>query len=352
MTGTGRVLAVVAAAVVVGLGSACSGGSSAADIAPSVASPSDVATPSATTAPEVAAPPVTSPAGPTPSRTPSPTARPTPSRSIGVRTLAPSQRPTEYASAAAATCRMTAGLQSAGGRSYLLTLPATRTAVAVVVDFHGGNQNAAQEFAYSGLSQRGPLTNYAVVTPEGTNGLWNFTGSEPGLPNDVAFVQQIAADLQQAGCSNGALYTTGISDGADMAVYAACTLPGVRAVYAVAPSITPRGACTRKPYVEVHGTADPVVPYTGSAPGSFADVPSEPVASRITYWAATCGQPATTTKPGTGVQLWRCGDGRTVELDTVNGGGHTWPGAAPNPPLGTTASWNGAQAALRFFGAH
>ena len=344
MTRAGRLMAAVAVAAAVS--SACSSGSSGADVAPSGRDDpagdhdADHVTPSLSA--ESLSP------------SPSPTVRPTPTRSMGVRTLAPSLRPTEYADpAAAATCRMTSGPQTAGGRSYLLALPTTRAAVAVVVDFHGGNQNAAQEYAYSGLSQQGPLTNYAVVTPQGTNGLWNFTGSEPGLPDDVSFVQQIAADLQQAGCSNGRLYTAGISDGADMAVYAACTLPAVRAVYAVAPSIAPRGVCTRKPYVEVHGTADPVVPYTGSAAGSFADAASEPVASRIAYWTSGCGQPTTATKPGTGVQLWRCarrphgragqrrwGRPHLARRDTEpRRWGRRPPGAVP-------------QAALRFFGAH
>jgi polyhydroxybutyrate depolymerase len=237
-----------------------------------------------------------------------------------------------------------------------VTLPAVLPAP-VVIDFHGGGQSAAQEYAYTGLARAGRLNGYIVVTPNGTNGLWNFTGSEPGLPDDIGFVRAIDSFLALAGCSNGKVYTAGISDGADMAVAAACRVAEVRAVFAVAPSITPRQPCTRKPYLEVHGTADPVVPYTGSAAGSFNDVPSEPVAARLSYWTSGCTGP--TAGPvragGTVTQLWRCAGGRTVELDTVHGGGHTWPGAPGSEPaagLGARAPWSAAVAAISFFGAH
>ena len=139
-----------------------------------------------------------------------------------------------------------------------------------------------------------------------------------------------------------------------MAVAAACRVPAVRAVFAVAPSITPRGACTKKPYLEVHGTADPIVPYSGSASGSFPDVPSEPVAARLPFWTAGCSGPAPGASPGAGtqVQRWSCAAGRTVALYTVEGGGHTWPGAVgPEPAagLGARASWSADTAALQFF---
>jgi polyhydroxybutyrate depolymerase len=222
-----------------------------------------------------------------------------------------------------------------------------------VIDFHGGNQSAQQEHGYTGLGPIGAGRGFIVATPNGTNGLWNLSGTEP-LPDDAAFTQDIATLLAFGGCSNGRVYTAGISDGADMAVAAACRLAVVRAVFAVAPSITPRGACAKKPYLEVHGTADPIVPYSGSASGSFADVPSEPVASRLPFWTAGCSGPVAGPSPGAGtqVQRWGCLAGRTVQLFTVDGGGHTWPGAAgPEPAggLGARASWSADEAALNFF---
>jgi polyhydroxybutyrate depolymerase len=254
-----------------------------------------------------------------------------------------------------AVCNARSGTQTVANRTVIVNLP-LRFPAPVIFDFHGGNQSAAEEYAYTGLAAAGARAGFIVVTPNGTGGLWNFPTTE-ALPNDVDFTQRIASILAFAGCSNGKLYTAGISDGADMAVTAACRIPEVRAVFAVAPSITPRGNCSKKPYVEVHGTADPVVPYTGSASGSFADTPSQPVGYRLPFWTAGCSGPSSgrAPAPGTTVSDWRCPDGRTVELNKVSGGGHTWPGAIGNEPvggLGPRAPWSAAAVALAFFASH
>jgi polyhydroxybutyrate depolymerase len=251
-----------------------------------------------------------------------------------------------------AVCNARSGTQTVANRTVIVDLP-LRFPAPVIFDYHGGNQSAVQEHAYTGLAAAGARAGFIVVTPNGTGGLWNFPTTE-ALPDDVAFTQTVASMLAFAGCSNGKLYAAGISDGADMAVTAACRIPDVRAVFVVAPSITPRGACAKKSFIEVHGTADPVVPYAGSAGGSFADTPSQAVSVRLPFWTAGCSGPTAgrVRAPGTTVEDWACPGGRTVQLDTVSGGGHTWPGAVGNEPasgLGSRASWNAAGVALAFF---
>ncbi len=105
--------------------------------------------------------------------------------------------------------------------------------------------------------------------------------------------------------------------------------------------------------VTFHGTADPIVPYDGGAvfsglPGGvgksrfdalltpamkalFARVPLAPVETAVSGWAQVfgCGAP-TDSSVATDVRLRSYGDcrgGVAVELYTVTGGGHTWPGA-------------------------
>ncbi len=267
----------------------------------------------------------------------------------------PATTHTTAVTAPSASCPLQDGIQTIAGRTVILDLPEHFPAP-VVIDFHGGNQNAAQEHAYTGLGPAGAAQGFVVVTPNGTDGLWNFPGTE-ALPDDAAFTQTMANYLAFGGCSNGRVYTAGISDGADMAIAAGCRVPAVRAVFAVAPSITPRSPCTRKSFAEVHGTADPVVPYNGSAAGSFADTPSEPVLSRLPFWTSGCDGPAAGPAPATGttVALWSCPGGRDVRLYTVIGGGHTWPGAVGNEPvagLGERATWSADSAALAFFESH
>jgi polyhydroxybutyrate depolymerase len=166
---------------------------------------------------------------------------------------------------------------------------------------------------------------------------WNLSGT-PGN-GDVAFLSALVTTLAATECADpGRVVITGISDGGDMAVFAACAMPGrFRAVITVAASINPRVGCHRIPIVAVHGDADPVDPYRGKpGPPGYAATP--PAAAAIAAWAALDGcRTAATTRvaPHVVVTTYPCG----VQLVTVNGGGHTWPGGAPvNPSLGVTTS--------------
>lgn len=352
-------LLIGALALLLGAGAtACASGSGSARQATQSLSATRAPTPSATpTRPPTAV-------AKTPSKrvTPSVTPGPTPTQVLG--SIRPTSRvapapvlsapPVPTVASPVVACRLASGTQAIGGRTVIVDLPA-RFPAPVVIDYHGGNQSAAQEHGYTGLGPLGAARGFIVVTPNGTNGLWNFSGTEP-LPDDAAFTHQIAATLAFAGCSNGRVYAAGISDGADMAVAAGCRLAEVRAIFAVAPSITPRGSCARKSFLEVHGTADPIVPYSGSAAGSFADVPSEPVTSRLAFWTGGCSGPTAGISPGAGTSVaqWSCG-GRSVQLATVFGGGHTWPGAVgPEPAagLGARAAWSADALALSFFLTH
>lgn len=341
-----RLIAVVlaAAAVIIAAGIvtlSVSGGSSKA--ARVLAVPSPTASATATPTPKLTA-------VPTPTHFPVVTRTPSSVHPKAQLSSAPAR-----VAAAPVACHAASGAQTVAGRTVIVDLP-SRFPAPVIFDYHGGNQSAAQEHGYTGLAAAGARAGFIVITPNGTGGLWNFPTTE-ALPDDIVFTHTIASTLVFAGCSNGKLYTAGISDGADMAVAAACHIPEVRAVFAVAPSITPRGNCTRKPFTEVHGTADPVVPYSGSAAGSFSDTPSQAVMARLPFWTAGCSGPAAggSPAPGTSSEIWSCTNGRTVQLDTVSGGGHTWPGAVGAEPvagLGARAPWSADAAALTFFAAH
>jgi polyhydroxybutyrate depolymerase len=347
-------IAVVSLAAVIIAGivtvSVTGGSSKAAKVTPT---PSNSFSPSPTPSPAPTPTPTATPIR-TPTATPSPIHFPITAKTPS--SVHPKSGPSSGQGelVASAACQARSGTQSVGNRSVIIDLP-LRFPAPVIFDYHGGNQSAVQEHGYTGLAAAGTRAGYIVVTPNGTGGLWNFPTTE-ALPDDVGFTQIVATMLAFSGCSNGKLYAAGISDGADMAITAACRIPDVRAVFAVAPSITPRGACTKKSFIEVHGTSDPVVPYSASAGGSFADTPSEAVATRLPFWTSGCS-PATGQSPaaGTQVQAWSCPAGRTSKLYTVSGGGHTWPGAIGNEPvggLGARAPWSADAVALALFGAN
>jgi polyhydroxybutyrate depolymerase len=89
---------------------------------------------------------------------------------------------------------------------------------------------------------------------------------------------------------------------------------------------------------QFHGTADALVPYDGNA---SAGIPS--VLDTLVGWAARSGCEAiprvTSTKGDvTCVTFAGCRASAEVNLCTVLGGGHTWPGGLPVPWLGPTTT--------------
>jgi polyhydroxybutyrate depolymerase len=241
-------------------------------------------------------------------------------------------------------------------RQWRLTVPdrLPEGPVPVVVSFHGYGQSAAQQDTMTGLPAATRAAGVVLLTPEGVAARWNFPRRAAIGPDDVAFTRALLATVPAAVCRPaGTVLVTGISDGGDMAVAVACAAPSaVTAVVAVAPSVTPSCPALPPTVVEVHGTADPIVPFGGGGgdrPPPFQDTEARSATARAANWAATegCGTTATTTRPAADLVAvrWSCA-GRSVELLEVVGGGHTWPGAAPTPSLGATTHSLDASAAV------
>jgi len=142
------------------------------------------------------------------------------------------------------------------------------------------------------------------------------------------------------------VYATGISNGAMFSYRLACDLPGVFAAIAPVAGAMPAAlaaGCAHTAPVSVlalQGTADPLMPYGG---GGVARRRGRVLSAKrsIEFWAAVSGcaaAPVTTAEPDRapddGTRARRtvyggCRDGRAVELYTIEGGGHTWPGGPP-----------------------
>ncbi|MHB2023723.1 MAG: CE1 family esterase, partial [Mycobacteriales bacterium] len=279
---------------------------------------------------------VTSPARPSPTVAPSaaPVLEP-----LGCRTTQPSPGVHEQTLSVAGVTR-----------SYLLEVPNAAAAgvrLPLVLSFHGYDQSDFQQNAYTGLAAVAQSQGVYVVTPEGYDGRWNFPRRPYVGPSDVAFVATLLAALPGQICYDAhRVVATGWSDGADMANTLGCALPGrIAAVFGVAPSVFPQ-PCQQMPptVVEVHGTADPIVPFDGGGgdrPYPFQGLTAQPVASRMASWAALGGCSGEVTHPvaaGVSAEVWTCPPPRHLALYVIAGGGHTWPGAAPWPALGATTT--------------
>lgn len=237
-------------------------------------------------------------------------------------------------------------------RAYLMHLPSTYRAgrpVPLVLVFHGGGGRASGIAPHTGFSRLAEQEGFVAVYPEGLEGRWNDGRGYGAAHDDVAFVRALLDTLErELSIDPRRVYATGISNGAIFSYRLACDLPGVLA--AVAPvagampvSLAP--SCRHTAPVSVlamQGTADPLMPYAG---GGVARRHGRVLSAdrSVGFWATLDGctepvlaMPQEDSVPGDGTRVRRtifngCRDGRSVELYTIEGGGHTWPGG---PPVG------------------
>ena len=194
------------------------------------------------------------------------------------------------------------------------------------------------------LSEAGRLAHdYGVwvVLPKGENGTWNENPSSMNSTDDVGFISSLIDTLvTQEGVDSKRIYAAGYSAGGFMAERLACQLSSkIAGFVAVAAtlrnSLATAAQCTPShvmPVAFIDGTSDLVVPYNGEPSVQSA-------AAATAFWAVKNGCTATavttttlpqTTKDGTTVaqtSFTACPAGSAVDLYTVNGGGHTWPGS-------------------------
>jgi polyhydroxybutyrate depolymerase len=275
-------------------------------------------------------------------------------------TPAPASRPPIDASGACAvgpgrTARASVAVPGQPPRSALVHIPrARRGPMPVVVALHGAYGNGAFMERYSGLSRLADRQGFAVVYPDAGGAFWRIgTGEGNG---DVVFLDVLIDRALAGGCFDARrVSAVGVSNGAGMAARFACAgddrLAGIVAVaggYGTLP-----GCHAQRPLavLEIHGTADPVVPYDGDPQdGSGA------VVGWLKGWARRdgCALAPRRTREGPAVlrlEWTRCRGAAEVAHLRLAGGTHAWPGAHPpdpGPPLAVSA----AEEAWRFLSAH
>jgi polyhydroxybutyrate depolymerase len=132
------------------------------------------------------------------------------------------------------------------------------------------------------------------------------------------------------------IYATGLSNGATMANRLACDRANTFA--AIAPvaggHVAPDQCEPSRPVsvLVIHGTDDPVIPYSGNQ----ANTPP------VHAWVQRngCDEEPTASRPYPDVlqETWEnCAGGVEVRLLSLEGAGHTWPGAPLSVGLGSTS---------------
>ncbi len=246
----------------------------------------------------------------------------------------------------------------------------------LVLNLHGSGSTASQQEALSGMDATADANGFIVAYPQalipsGAGFDWNVPG-EPllggqsvpaGAADDVTFLQHLVDRLEQRYCVDPArVYATGFSGGARTASQLACDASQTFAAVAAVSGLrhpTPCDPTRAVPVIAFHGTADPVDPYGGNGEAYW----TYSVPEAATGWATQnrCAQPATTSRPVATVTLSTytgCSGGASVELYTIAGEGHEWPGgpilpAAVTRVLGPQSDAIGANTTMwSFFVAH
>ena len=234
-------------------------------------------------------------------------------------------------------------------RSYILYVPSSvnwSEPVPLVFVFHGGTGNGQNAQLMSGFDQAADEHGFLVVYPNGTGRIsddkiltWN-SGTCCGYAlqenvDDVGFVRTMVADLQaQVNIDPKRIYATGLSNGAMMSHRLACDASDLFAAIAPVAGTLNYPRCKPSEPVSViafHGTADSHVLYDGGyGPDALVDVRFTSVPETMEFWLAldACAStPASETFSDIQHETWSgCIGSTAVELYTIIGGGHAWPG--------------------------
>jgi polyhydroxybutyrate depolymerase len=297
-------------------------------------------------------------------------------RALACRTIVAAALAVAACATAAETIERTLRV-GARERSYEIDVPArsqpTRE-LPVVIVFHGGGGSADSVRRQSRMSAKGAAEGFIAVYPQGSGGIagklktWNAGtccgyAMQQGV-DEVAFIAALLDDLRATvAIDRTRVYATGISNGGMMAYEVACALADrIAAIAVVAGEMTALDRCRPArpvPVLVIHGSADRNLPIDGGVGAkAFAVHEVRSVVSAIDFWRRHDGCTETARSEVDGAVRRTiypgCSGGSEVELVTIEGGGHSWPGGdrlarfldPPSPALDATAEvW-------RFFARH
>jgi polyhydroxybutyrate depolymerase len=236
-------------------------------------------------------------------------------------------------------------------RSHRVHHPATgERPYPIVFSFHGFNSNAEQQERLSQFSVLADREGFIVVYPEGLDEKWRFMGrSDADVLFTTAIVEKLAMDVP---IDRRRIYASGISNGAQMAWRLACDHQDLFVAFGFVSGgyLEVCGGPVRPPIILFHGTSDRLLPYDGRGVVM-------PVREFARGWAAQdgcrlAGQGQVIYRNGDATgERWACLSGHEVELYTLDGKGHSWPGSRM-PARITSRDVDATAVMWAFFQAH
>jgi polyhydroxybutyrate depolymerase len=229
-------------------------------------------------------------------------------------------------------------------RSYILHVPASytgKTAVPLVLDFHGILLNDSIQESISGWQAKSDKEGFIVAWPNGIDTAWNVGPccTTSRTVDDVGFAKAVVNQIAGQTCvDKKRVYATGYSMGGGMSLDLACNAADLFA--AVAPAAFDLMDPTKNDWpckpsrpitvVDFRSTGDAIVPYNGGPTNPPNGLPIV-----VTFLGAVktfqtfaqldqcTGSPTDDSALGAGCQTYKeCAAGVQLTLCTKQGGGH------------------------------
>ena len=215
-------------------------------------------------------------------------------------------------------------------RSYILYVPAIENPsrpMPLVFDFHGRGSTGEAQFNYSNFDALADKHKFILVSPNGIGNTWN-AGDCCGVAveaaiDDVSFTEDTIEHVSREYCIDPhRIYASGMSNGGYMSYRLACEMADRIAAIGPVAARNRTLACAPSrpvPMIAMNGTEDILVDYSLAV-------------SSVEMWIASnqcSGEQQIVYKKEdvTCVSYSECAQGATTEFCTVDGGGHSWPGA-------------------------
>jgi len=193
-----------------------------------------------------------------------------------------------------------------------------------VLEWHGYNQDGAQQAALSGFEALAEIEGFMVVTPTGvpnpgrTQNAWELDPARDPNRDDIEFAGALIDELVGSWCADSTrVYSTGMSDGGFFTSILVCELSDrIAAATSVAGVMRPPSCQPSRvvPYYAFHGTDDPIEPFAKDL--AAFDEFAAGAGCEERKWIDSTDEVVLQ-------QYMRC----PMMFFQIQGGGHSWPGS-------------------------
>ncbi len=246
-------------------------------------------------------------------------------------------------------------------RTYNIFVPENNgEELPLIFVLHGGGGNANNAEKMSEMTDRAREKKFIVVYPNGTGKLpnslltWNAFSccgyARENNIDDVKFFSELIEEIENNyNVNEKMIYSTGLSNGGFMSYKLACELSDkFAAVSSVAGAMgEPCNPSESISIISFHGTEDEHVTYDGGTPTQNVDnrTPDKSVEYAINFWTQhnSCNLNSQTEiidNLDDGMKVvhdtYSCQNNIAVELYTIEGQGHAWPGGKDGLYYGNT----------------